>query len=214
LFGDCHLQISRLDRGTLHFIDYKKQDWAPHTYFAPGRYGRDGAYNDPYGYWLVETMTMPLGYKNTGYAMYDFAVASLSQENSVFPPKFIGDHVGYAGLAEVNGFEDPMLDSAIITGYPGDLDRGRAMWTMGQCPSGFINATQYWTSTWGTPPAWMHPNIIAFYDCDITSGTSGSSILGSDKLAWGVNAFAMVSDQIPWNGGPIFVKGNGIIDLI
>jgi hypothetical protein len=92
-------------------------------------------------------------------------------DNLLYPPKFIGDHIGYAGLSEVTGFDDVMLDTATITGYPGDLNGGRQMWTMGRCPSGFIDAHNYWRTTWGTPPAWMKQNVIAFYDCDITGGT-------------------------------------------
>jgi hypothetical protein len=60
----------------------------------------------------------------------------------------------------------------------------------------------------------VDPNFIVLYDCDITRGTSGSAILGSDKLAQGVNDFEMLDDDTPWKGGVIVLKGNGIFDLI
>ena len=42
----------------------------------------------------------------------------------------------------------------------------------------------------------------------ITKGTSGSSILGSDNKARGVNTFELTDPTIPFNGGNVFIKGN------
>jgi hypothetical protein len=93
--------------------NYDKHDWAPHMYFAPGHYGRDGSYTDPYGYWLSDHMTIPKGYSDTGYSAHDYAVVTLSIENSnYFFPRFICYYIGYVGVSEVSGFDDAMLDSA------------------------------------------------------------------------------------------------------
>lgn len=46
----------------------------------------------------------------------------------------------------------------------------------------------------------------------ILKGTSGSSMLGSGINARGVHTFGMSSPTIPWNGGVVFLKGNGIYD--
>jgi V8-like Glu-specific endopeptidase len=194
--------------------DIDAEDWAPVTYFAPARYVRGSSYYNPYGYWLTDYMTVPNTYTKTGSGSFDYAVITLKKVNLLYSPKFIGDHIGYAGLAEVAGYDDAKLDASTITGYPADLNGGRQMWTMGKCNSGFIDAVLYWRDTFGTPPDWMKPNVITFYDCDITGGTSGSSFLGSDEKARGVNGFEMTSRQVPWNGGVVFKKGNKIYNAI
>jgi V8-like Glu-specific endopeptidase len=131
---------------------------------------------------------------------YDYAVVTLKQENKLYPPKFIGDHVGYAGLATVSGVDDPKLDSATITGF---LKGGRTMWTSGQCPSGFIEGASVGYDT----------NFVGFHDCDTYGGQYGSSVLGSDYLARGVHAFGLLG-TIPCNCGVIFKEGNGILTTL
>lgn len=148
--------------------DFKNQSWAPASYFTPGMISY--LLFDPFGSWYVESLTIPDGYAETGYAGFDYGVVKLQKNNSYDYDNYIGEVVGYAGLSEVTGFDDPFLDNCTIIGYPGDLSGGSGMWSMGRCPSGFINASQEFTK-YGTPPAWMDPNRIAFHDCDTTEGT-------------------------------------------
>jgi V8-like Glu-specific endopeptidase len=151
--------------------DRVKNQYAPLTRFAPARIGSGSSFYDPYGYWLMEYIAVKYEYTQSGsssfqYATsYDYAVVKLKTENTLFPPKFIGDHVGYAGMAEVYGVDDLLLDSSTITGFPGDKPGARTMWTSGQCPNGFIE-----------PSVGFDPKFAAFHDCDTYGGQSGSSI--------------------------------------
>jgi V8-like Glu-specific endopeptidase len=182
--------------------DFKEQQWAPVSYFAPGRRRSGGSFIDPYGRWVAAYMTVPKVYTQSGSSSYDYSVVTLKQENTAFPPKFIGDHVGYAGLTEVTGADDQMLDSATITGYLGDKG-GRLMWTTGRCPNGFIQDASTGFDT----------KFVVLHDCDTAGGQSGSSFLGSDSLVRGVHTFAIDGD-LPWNGGVLFLKNNGIFGFV
>ena len=109
-------------------------------------------------------------YAQTGLPGFDFAVVTYKSKNISGYNYTIGEYVGHAGLAEVSGFDDPMLDNSTITGYPGDRTGGRSMWTMGQCESGIFNASEYWLKTYGTTEPEWDPIRVGFYDCDITGG--------------------------------------------
>lgn len=180
--------------------------WARFTYFAPARGSKGIAFNDPFGTWPIENVILPSAYDNVQKWGQDFAVVRLFPNSK---GQFIGDVTGYAGLEEVSGFSDPDLDLSTITGYPGDKG-GRTMWTMGLCPKGFVPGLKFRLS-----------RPVALHDCDITGGTSGSSVMRisgvtkNEFYARGVNVFETTSiTDFPWNGANVFFTGNGMYKSI
>jgi V8-like Glu-specific endopeptidase len=110
--------------------------------------------------------------------------------------KSIGDVVGYVGLDEISGFDDPDLDASGITGYPADKPGGE-MWTMGPmgtCPNGFWEDTDY--------------DFVVRHDCDTTPGTSGAALLRivPDLRARGVNVYGDAKNG--YNGANVFMPGS------
>jgi V8-like Glu-specific endopeptidase len=183
--------------------DSDTQEWAPHNYFAPGRYVEGFYFYDPYGRWYVDYFTIPTPYYEEGLINYDYAVSRLKKDNTKYNDINIGEKVGNVGLATTTGPDDANLQSCSITGYPGELTGGRGMWQSSECPNGYVSPA-------GIFDLW-DPTRIIFFDCDITGGTSGSAILGVDRRVRGVATFEMVSDDYPWNGGVAFHAGNGIL---
>jgi V8-like Glu-specific endopeptidase len=178
--------------------DVEAGEWTPHTYFAPGRF-RDTVINDPYGRWDADFMTVLKSYTESGLSQYDFGVVFMKKKNTKNYPKFVGEKVGYVGLANPSDFDDPLLDGSTITGYPGDLTGGKSQWTSGECESGIVDDNDN--------------NVVGRYNCDTAGGMSGSSILGSDNKARGVHTHAKPKGD-DFNGGTIFIDGNGIFETV
>jgi V8-like Glu-specific endopeptidase len=106
--------------------DYHKQEWnvlCQHC-IVPARNGVwfwTGNPYDPYGILAADHMTIPDAYESTDLADVDYAVIVLKKDNTYQFPYFTGEAVGYAGLDEDSGFDDPLHDNSTITGNPGDF---------------------------------------------------------------------------------------------
>lgn len=151
--------------------DVDNGEFYSHDSFAPGRYVKDSKVIDPYGLWNVSDIFILQAFANatTSNTFFDFAV--VIYENRIIAGKnySIGEYVGHAGLSEATGFADPLLDTSTITGYP--TDKGsRSMWTMGQCKSGILNATNYVLKFFNRTSSIIAPSITGFFDCDTTFG--------------------------------------------
>jgi len=140
--------------------------------FAPGRNGG----SSPYGTYQLHYITLYSDYKSGKGGEFDIAVMALKPRKGIF----IGDSLGYTGLA-VTDPNSSALQSATVTGYPGDKDWG-TMWTSG---SSCLNSYQPY-GTYGVT-----------HRCDTAPGMSGSALMNGPYV-----------HGVHWGGSSTYNLGN------
>ena len=163
--------------------------WYSLTNFIPARFRSGSTVTDPYGKWEPEYATTFSPYVNAKDIRYDISVIRIKKRGNDVTCTFIGDSesaggVDFVGLSTTS-IASSALNAATIYGYPGDKPYG-SMWTSGDC----------------NPKTACGYDFFACYTCDTAGGMSGSSMLGTDSISYGVHAYGNVANQ-EQNGGPI-----------